>query len=93
MTNIWEEVLDGNIAGIRSLLEDGVVVDERNWLGETPLLIAARYGLEDMATVRKGKGGWPSCVRPFVEYSDGLPCYVLTIVSSWLEAGLIRSPC
>lgn len=64
MTSIWDEVLDGNIAGIRSLLDDGVGVDERNWLGETPLHLAARYGLEDMATVRKRKGGWSS-----VEYS------------------------
>lgn len=52
MTSIWEQVLDGNIAGVRTLLEDGVGVDERNWLGETPLHLAARYGLEDMATVR-----------------------------------------
>eukprot|EP00752_Nemacystus_decipiens_P013486 g11945.t1 len=48
--SIWDEVLDGNLAGIRSLLEDGVGVDERNWLGEAPLHLAARYGLEDVAT-------------------------------------------
>ena len=55
MTSIWDEVLDGNIPRIRSLLEDGVGVDERNWLGEAPLHLAARYGLEDIATVR---GRW-----------------------------------
>eukprot|EP00903_Cladosiphon_okamuranus_P017449 g16073.t1 len=47
---IWDRVLDGNLAGLRTLLEDGVSVDERNWLGETSLHLAARYGLEDMAT-------------------------------------------
>ena len=51
MSTIWEEVLHGNIAAVLSLLDDGVGVDERNWLGETPLLICARHGLEEMASV------------------------------------------
>lgn len=53
MASIWEQVLDGNIAGVQALLDDDVGVDEQNWLGETPLHLAARYGLEAMATVRR----------------------------------------
>ena len=55
MTSIWDEVLDGNVTGIRSLLEDGVGVDDRNGSGETSLHLAARYGLEDTAKVREGR--------------------------------------
>jgi len=51
MSTIWEQVLDGNIAAVLNLLGEGVGVDERNWLGETPLLICARHGLEEMASV------------------------------------------
>ncbi|CAN0133714.1 unnamed protein product, partial [Hapterophycus canaliculatus] len=51
MATIWDRVLDGNIAGARVLLENGVGVDTRNSLGETPLHLATRHGLEDMARV------------------------------------------
>lgn len=51
MANIWDHVLDGDVVGVGSMLEDGVPVDSRNSLGETPLHLAARHGLEEMATV------------------------------------------
>lgn len=47
-TTIWDEVIDGNIAGVRKLLEN---VNVRNGLGETPLHLAARHGLEEMTEV------------------------------------------
>lgn len=47
-TTIWDEVIDGNIAGVRNLLEN---VNVRNGLGETPLHLAARHGLEEIAEV------------------------------------------
>ncbi|CAM9257349.1 unnamed protein product [Scytosiphon promiscuus] len=49
MATIWDRVLDGNVGGARVLLENGVGVDARNSLGETPLHLAARHGLEEMA--------------------------------------------
>ncbi|CAM9456319.1 unnamed protein product [Ectocarpus sp. 6 AP-2014] len=51
MANIWNHVLDASLDGVGSMLEDGVPVDSRNSLGETPLHLAARHGLEEMATV------------------------------------------
>lgn len=51
MATIWDRVLDGNVEGARVLLENGVGVDTRNSLGETPLHLAARHGLEEMARV------------------------------------------
>lgn len=41
-------MVDGNIAGVRRLLEN---VNVRNGLGETALHLAARHGLEEMAEV------------------------------------------
>ena len=55
MTSIWDEVLDGNVTGIRSLLKDGVGVDDRNELGATSLHLATRYGLEDTPKLREGR--------------------------------------
>lgn len=51
MASIWDHVLDGDVRGVGSMLEDGVPIDSRNSLGETPLHLAARHGLEEMATV------------------------------------------
>lgn len=99
MTNIWDQVLVGNIAGVRALLEDEVGVDERNWLGETPLHLAARYGLEDMATVRTVDD--ERMCGPVFDYSKmgyhatlsssktcASPQPVLPWSVSWFEAGL-----
>lgn len=44
--NIWAATLEEDIGTINRLLEDGVCVDERSDIGETPLHIAARHGLE-----------------------------------------------
>lgn len=49
--NIWSVTLDEDVHGLKQLLDDGVCVDERSDIGETPLHLAARHGLEVVAKV------------------------------------------
>lgn len=51
-SNIWSFTLSEDVESIGELLQDGVSVDARNSLGETPLHLAARRGLECVAKVR-----------------------------------------
>lgn len=52
MPDIWSFTLSQDLESICELLNDGVKVDSRNSLGETPLHLAAGRGLERVAKVR-----------------------------------------
>lgn len=49
--DIWSFTLNEDIEKVQELLQDGVSVDSKNDLGETPLLLAASRGLERIAEV------------------------------------------
>lgn len=51
MENIWSYTLKEDVEKLQELLLDGVSVDSKNDLGETPLLLAASRGLERVAKV------------------------------------------
>lgn len=48
---IWTCTLDQDLEKLQELLLDGVNVDSKNDLGETPLLLAASRGLERVTAV------------------------------------------
>lgn len=50
-SDIWSFTLSEDVESIGELLKDGVSVDARNSLGETPLHLAAGRGLECVAKV------------------------------------------
>lgn len=52
MENIWSCTLKEDVEKLQELLLDGVSIDSKNDLGETPLLLAASRGLERVAKVR-----------------------------------------
>lgn len=49
--DIWSCVLKEDLGSLQQLLEDGVSVDSRNDLGETPLALAASRGLDRVTAV------------------------------------------
>ncbi|CAM9907301.1 unnamed protein product, partial [Laminaria digitata] len=49
MENIWSCTLKEDVEKLQELLLDGVSIDSKNDLGETPLLLAASRGLERVA--------------------------------------------
>lgn len=66
MRNIWSccSSKDEDLEALRELLHDGVDVDSKNDLGETPLLLASSRGLERMTTVRFRAEISPTSRRP-----------------------------
>lgn len=80
MANIWSCTLKEDVEKLQELILDGVSVDSKNDLGETPLLLAASRGLEGIAKVN----AW-ACSIESLRTCIGAGCmWVCVVVSSFV---------